>query len=217
MANVNIQTRTGKYTVKESIIRLEFGPWRLRQKNGMRRKNLYSGWDILNFGGDFSIFCSWLIRRDGSASGRSVWDTKIQFVELIGGNRILESGKSKKDDLGFLIFPELGKYLHWCASTEVLSALTTACCHSNSLSTKGENFSLSHVLPHHHLLTTSSTTHHIIHHPSSTIYHPQLSCLWDYANLWWNLTNDFRPTCGYTLSSTSVGQNFPEFVLTLTQ
>jgi hypothetical protein len=60
----------------------------------------------------------------GAPAPLALWDAQIRFVELIGGNRILESGKAKREDLA--IFSKSGCGL---GASEVRTQ--TVGCHSD--------------------------------------------------------------------------------------
>ena len=126
----------------------------------MGRTMCHSSIEALVLGASLSIvFCvkdtNWWYTEHNSLI--ALWITKIRLNELIGGNRILEFGKPKKDDLGFLIFSK------WKLSKRVHRP-TTACCYSNSLSTKRRKC-LSQPR------TATPITHHIIYGPPSSIIH----------------------------------------------
>ena len=121
-------------------------------------------------------------------------------------------------DLGLFFFKNCW-WSHGANLRKFFSLWATACCHSNSVSTKGENFLCPPTTPSpvtrhpysspviHHPPPTTHQPPSIIHHPSSIIHHSQPP----------NSIMDYHLPHLSLFASTSVGQNFPWGVLGLGQ
>jgi hypothetical protein len=116
--------------------------------------------------------------RSGSMSEIALWNTKIRFVELIGGESNFRIRKNEKEDFGFLIFSKMvgeaqAAQQHRFAKlrAKVVFALT------NNLLPQQQSVNPPPRQPspvtRRHPPPTSHHAPSIIHHPPSIIHHSQ--------------------------------------------